>query len=514
MRPAFDLRTCLSKLAHHYNKTATVPTSVWSKKTIVDIHQIYTRLSWVKEEQTPAGTMQSELKHYSDLFTANKNGVTPKRIIVQGETGIGKSTFVKKLLVDWVEVYEGTGNEQTSALRNFELAVAVNLKEFSKCQNLSDFIRLSNVFSKEENYMTEGLVDYITNNQEKVLLILDGYDEHPSGRDSYIYDIFCGNSLKRCCVLITTRNSKADELKGSEDLCAEITGFSEEDRRDFMRRLLSNNEMLELDRGLRKRNLVEFTRFPLFLLFFCLLYKEKRFPSTKTDLFTCIIQSMLVHRHGKQAPLEDVEITSFKETLVEIGNVALQSLLKGDLFECNQLSDSVRCDESFSIGLHKVTKYSESIQPLVKVSFIHKSIQEYLAGLFLVHSMREGRNLDEFGVKPDECSALDTVFQFVCGLWKESGLTALSHSMSLRTTDPPQKLSYSRPGPEQETDTPQNAVNEIWRKLYSFGDAESKSDFSRTSFEFDCLGGSYFFQDHFLMTFRSRQKVRSLPRIY
>lgn len=127
--------------------------------------------------------------------------------------------------------------------------------------------------------------------------------------------------------------------------------------------------------------------------------------------------------------------------------------------------------------------------------------------------MREGRNLDEFGVKADECFALDNVFQFVCGLWKESGLTAWSHSMSLRTTDPLQKLSYSRPGPEQETDTPQSVVNEIRRKLYSFGDAESKADFSRTSFEFDCLGGSYFFQDHFLMTFRSRQKVQSLPRI-
>ena len=77
-----------------------MPTSVWCKKSVVDIHQIYTRLSWVKEEQTPAGTTQSELKHYSDLFTANKEGDIPKRILVQGQTGIGKSTFVKKLLVD------------------------------------------------------------------------------------------------------------------------------------------------------------------------------------------------------------------------------------------------------------------------------------------------------------------------------------------------------------------------------------------------------------------------------
>ena len=193
MKP-FDFKSCRSKLEDHYQKTASVPTSVWSKKAVVDIHQIYTRLSWVKEEQTPAGTTHSELKHYTELFTANKNGVIPKRILVQGQTGIGKSTFVKKLLVDWVEVNKGTGDEQAAVLKNFELVVAVNLKEVSKCQSLEDVITLSNVFAKEDKYMTGGLMNYITNNQEKVLLIFDGYDEYRSGCDSEIYGIFRGNS--------------------------------------------------------------------------------------------------------------------------------------------------------------------------------------------------------------------------------------------------------------------------------------------------------------------------------
>ena len=68
-----------------------MPTSVWSKRSVVDIHQIYTRLSLVKEEQTPAGTTQSELKNYTDLFTANKSGVIPKRILVRGQTGTNRN---------------------------------------------------------------------------------------------------------------------------------------------------------------------------------------------------------------------------------------------------------------------------------------------------------------------------------------------------------------------------------------------------------------------------------------
>ena len=131
------MKSCRSKLAEHYKRTATVPTSVWSKTSAVDIHLIFTRLSWVKEEQTPAGPLRSELNHYTDLFTVNKNGVVPKRILVQGQTGIGKSTFVKKLAVDWAELDDvTTGDKQKDILKKFELLVVVNLKEVSKIQSL------------------------------------------------------------------------------------------------------------------------------------------------------------------------------------------------------------------------------------------------------------------------------------------------------------------------------------------------------------------------------------------
>ena len=242
----------------------------------------------MKENQTPAGTTQSELKHYSDLFTANKNGVIPKRILVQGQTGIGKSTFVKKLLVDWVEVNKAAGDEQAAVLKNFELVVAVNLKEVSKCQSLKDVITLSNVFAKEDKYMTEGLVDYISNNQEKVLLIFDGYDEYRCGRNSEIYEIFSGNSLRSCCVLMTTRISKANELRGGEDLHAEITGFSEVDRNDFMRRFLNSEEVRKLKNHLYERKLNELAKSLYFFCFSVLCGKRGNQNTFKKLKLNCI----------------------------------------------------------------------------------------------------------------------------------------------------------------------------------------------------------------------------------
>ena len=502
---SFDLNSCRRKLEDHYQKTATVPTSVWSKKSVVDIHQIYTRLSWVKDEQTPAGTTQSELKHYCDLFNANKNGAIPKRILVQGQTGIGKSTFVKKLLVDWVEVNKKTGDEKAAVLKNFELVVAVNLKEVSKRQSLKNVISFSNVFANEDKYMTEGLVDYIVNNQEKVLLIFDGYDEYRCGCNSEIYEIFNGKSLRNCRVLITTRISKADELRGGEDLQAEITGFSEVDRNDFMRRFLSDDEVSNLRKHLYERKLNELAKVPLLLLFLCTLWtkgQSKHFPKTKTKLYLDIIEFVLNHSHSKQSSPRYVEVASFKDILSEMGKVALQGLLNDDhLFEYNQLSDSVRCDESVFIGLLQITEYSETVRPVGLVSFIHKSIQEFLAAWYVTHRcIPEGRNLGEIGVKLEECMALENVFQFICGLSKDGPSTVSRHLKSVRIADPSLDLSKAIPDVENETDEPLSGVTDRQEKfrdlvLFSFAEVKSEAEFSSSCL--DSLGSILLVSDSF-----------------
>ena len=547
MKP-FDLTTCRSKLEDHYLKTSTVPTSVWCKKAVVDIHQIYTRLSFVKDpEKTPAGTTQSEptsfpgvsptrpterefslsrsvgrvgenpgnkvaseLKHYSDLFTANKNGVIPKRILVQGQTGIGKSTFVKKLLVDWIDVNEGNGDEQAAVLKNFELVVAVNLKEVSKCQSLVDVIRNSNVFANEDKYMTEGLVDYISNNQEKVLLIFDGYDEYRMGCNSEIYEIFHGNSLRSCCVLITTRISKADELRGGEDLHAEIIGFSKVDREDFMRRFLNSEDVSELEDHLDKKDLDQLAKVPLLLLFFCILWRKgqsKSFPKSKTKLYVDIVQFILNHSHSKKTAdktktKQYVELKSYKEILSEIGKVALQSLLKDDhLFEYSQLSDSVRCDESVFIGLLQITEYSENLRPVGLVSFIHKSIQEFLAAWYISYRcIPEGGNLAEIGDKFEECMALEDVFPFVCGLSQDGALATFRYLKSVRMSDPSLDLSKTVPDEGSETDAPLSDVTDCQRKFSdlvsnAFEEVESKAELSRACL--DSLGSILLVSDSF-----------------
>ena len=535
----FDVNTCRSKLAEHYKRTATVPTCVWSKKSPVDMKQIYTRLTWVKEEQSPEGSSKPELNHYTDVFNENEDGYAPNRILVQGETGIGKTTFVKKMGLDWAELVDertigkhqdsrtrygaesvSQGCEESSRnrmkreesvkvskdevnpLKRFELVLAINLKEVSKYSSFRDVVCRSNIFPEEDTAMAEQLISYITHNQEKVLLVFDGYDEYRCGTTSDIYKIFMGSKLRNCCVLITTRISKAGDLLGEfKAVRAEITGFSEEDREAFMCKMLGGEtEADQLVCHLYKEGLFELARVPLLLLFFCTLWKKgkvKSFPETKTKLYYTIVQYVLDHNQGKSSPDDFHRIGKYEDFLVEIGKVALECLLKDDhVFEFDQLSASISCEESRFIGLLQVTEFSENLRPARLVSFIHKSIQEFLAAWYITYKcVPKGDlgDLKECTRSIEDCQVFENVFQFICGLSDDGAHKVFELMATVR-------ISYSKldlfelSAFERELDwNPYHGTNFMYetfmRLLYkSFHEVQSKSKLLNHWFE--CAGGT------------------------
>ena len=536
----FDVDICRTKLAQHYKRTATVPTSVWSKKSTVDMQQIYTRLTWVKEEQTPEGLSKPELNHYTDVFNENENGYALNRILVRGETGIGKTTFVKKMGLDWAELVDertidkhqdaGTryGAEKSvsqscveplrnrmktaesvkvnevevNPLERFELVLAINLKEVSKYSSFRDVVCRSNIFPEEDTAMAEQLISYITYNQEKVLLVFDGYDEYRCGIDSEIYEIFMGMKLRNCCVLITTRISKADDL-----LCefkavhAEITGFSEEERGAFMCEMLgSETEADQLERHLGEEGLFELARVPLLLLFFCTLWKKGKvnsFPETKTKLYYAIVQYVLDHNQGKSSPAHFHKIGKYEDILVKIGKVALECLLKDDhVFEFDQLSALINCEESRFIGLLQITEFSENLRPAGVVSFIHKSIQEFLAAWYITYRcVPEGDlgDLKECTRSIEGCRVFENVFQFICGLSDDGAHKVFEHMATVRVSNSKLDLLKTHSGIELEVDFNYHDIllmNGIFMELLykSFHEVQSKSELLNNWFE--CAGGT------------------------
>ena len=466
----------------------------------------------MKQEQTTAGPSQKELNHYTKMFTEKtKNGVVAKRILVQGETGIGKTTFVKKLLVDWSNLEEAKmGEEQKDALRKFDLVLAVNLKEVSECQTLGEVISRSRLFPKNDKKSVDDLLCYIEENHDKVLLVFDGYDEYRTGNkaeerygsrgNSPIFEIFHGDILRECTVLVTTRSSRADEIRGPADIQAEINGFNMPDRKDFMRKMLdSQTEVDGLLHFLQKSELNDLARVPLLSLFFCLLWKREKeklmeLTERKAKLYQAIVKLILQHSHRRHSCSKTSELKETNdEILAEIGKVALAGLLKGDLvFEFGELSEKVRGEVN---GLFQFSKYGPSQEPMETVSFIHRSIQEYLAAWYLIYICVPKGNLGEIGqhaATMENCVALENVFQFVCGLSDEGAVKVLEHLKSVRISDPTLDLSKTIPDVETETEEPPCDVTDRHERFSNlihncFREVQSKSEL--LSQLLDCTGG-------------------------
>ena len=644
------METFQRKLAEHYQKTAKVPTTVASSTCQVDFHQIYTRLSWVKDEQTSSGSSQDEQSHYSSIFSEKtQNGAVPKRILVQGETGIGKTTFVKKLLVDWsnlvdaeikeakkeedtlkkfndeeftsrkddedkvedskesssddkdsegnsgngammdeiqgdalnmvngddVEIGKGDGDiveeteesriddesrqgdedisedteesctddesrqsdedvledtdesnadnkdldedsqddakmdeEQKDALRKFKLLVAVNLKEVSECQTLKEVVSGSHLFPMEEESSVDDLLCYIYKNQDKVLLVLDGYDEYRTGSNtkvqcgsrinSPIYNIFHGTDLTDCTILVTTRSSRADVLQGSADVQVKITGFNISERKAFMRKMLdSGTQLNDLLSFIEANNLDDLARVPLMTHFFCLLEKEEKkrieFAKRTTKLYQAIMEHILQYGHRKHSASQVSKLNEdyYEEILAEIGKVALAGLLKGDLvFKYGQLPEKVRSEESVIVGLFQVSKYAQSLESMEMIPLI----RDYLVAWYVTFRCVPDGNfggIEQYARTLEDCLSLTNVFQFICGLSDDGAVKVFQHLTSVRMSDPTLDFSKTTSDVEDETDVPMCDVTERHEMfsamvLDSFFEVQSRNELFRLCLDCTC----------------------------
>ena len=210
----------------------------WDESSAVHIDDLYTTLSWVRDDRKPSGVTQEELRDYTDIFKGDKHHPNPKRLLVYGRPGIGKTTFSKKTAFDW-------SRQRKEILKKFDVVLLIKLRDVCELKDVSDFLRASKLLAGDE--VADDVYEYILRNQEKVLLILDGYDEYFfSGENSPVGDIWEGSELSLVHVIITTRKEKADKLIAPSHVQFEINGFKSDGQvRTFASKLLEDEERVQ-----------------------------------------------------------------------------------------------------------------------------------------------------------------------------------------------------------------------------------------------------------------------------
>ena len=330
---------------------------------------------------------------------SDKDEKKPVRfILVEGPPGIGKSTFAWEVCRRWNEI---------ESLRNYHTVVLLKLREkwVLNATKLSDLFRypfqpeLSQILA-QELHDTNGC---------NLLLVLDGFDEvsHSFHKTSVIKSILCRQLLPECTIILTTRPSAKHTLESvcqpPVDKHVEIIGFTEEERVRYITEVFSKEPKLQVN-FLKYMFLVPHIKSMMYIPLNCAIiaqvYYESQqsshhlaIPRTRTQLYKALTHSLLA-RHMKM-----------KESNREYLGMLPEGLNKEDMEKFKVLTKFAF--DSYHTGWSKkVTFFKEDIpEGLVHFgfmnestemyagkeveqtfSFLHLSLQEYLAAWHLAHS--------------------------------------------------------------------------------------------------------------------------------
>ena len=383
----------------------------------------------MRDHRKPSGVTQEELEDYTDMFKGK-----PTRMLVYGRPGIGKTTFCKKAAYDWSKALR-------EILMNFCILLLIKLRDVCDVENIRDVLRASKLLASDGPISVDSLYDYIINNQDKVLLILDGYDEYSCVKEhSPILAIWKGEQLRDCHVIVTTRQLKCDELRGPSHVQLEIQGFkSWERKRTYARKFLaSEKDRDEFMLYLEEKDLGDMAEIPLLLLMLCILWKEKHhegLPKLRAHIFTQFIQTMLDHKGEIQQPMPFQKVTSTeaREDLSNLGKVAFEALLQDRLYvRCSELPGNIsRSFQKLSeVGLFQIVNLT-SLNPEKGAYFIHKSVQEFLAAWHIKEEVLSNKGESTPSLSKvesfEKIVKMSEVLKFACELSTEAACAVFRH---------------------------------------------------------------------------------------
>ncbi|XP_036420381.1 protein NLRC5-like isoform X2 [Colossoma macropomum] len=328
-----------------------------------------------------------------------------RTVITQGVAGMGKSICVQKFILDWAE-----GEEYQDIKFIFPLPFReLNLKKEN--QSLMDIIYF---FFPE----TQGLR---FSDKYKVMFIFDGLDEcqlplafHENATlynastsaplDVVMTNLIKGNLLPSALIWITTRPAAASKIRAEFiDRVTELRGFSDEQKDEYFRKRINDqNQANKIIKHIREsRSLHIMCHIPVFCWISATVLQKilegsenKETPKTLTEMYACFLIFQAVQGNVKYSGKNALDTPWDKKGILSLGKLAFQHLEENSLiFYTGHL-------EACGIDPSKMSVYSglctqETVRFLGTVySFVHLSIQEFLAALFAYISLRnEDKNV-------------------------------------------------------------------------------------------------------------------------
>ncbi|XP_036417461.1 uncharacterized protein LOC118801314 [Colossoma macropomum] len=318
------------------------------------------------------------------------NSVRPKAVILQGNSGSGKSLTAQKILYDW-------------AIGNL-FAGIFDIVFHLRCSELNDIVE--DISLVELLNCSEEMAQILKKTPERVLFLVDGFDELrlslpkkplPVKADikarpgAVLSSLLRGCMLNESFLLVTTRSiaaKKLGKLLKHTQRFTEIMGFSENGIQQYFQKFFENNEHCRQMYEEVKANgtLYSACSSPVMCWLVCSVFKEKSkmskrmsksgFRST-TSIFVDFVFILLEHH------CQGLTESQQRGLLKDLGQLAHKGILKGRvLFQRNKVPETIlNVLDSTRIPFLCTFHYKDRINVKEMFSFMHLSFQEFFAAL-------------------------------------------------------------------------------------------------------------------------------------
>lgn len=366
----------------------------------------------------------------------------PKRILIRGPAGVGKSTICKRIASKY---------QKNEALRGgFEWVLWIPLSRLELAGGIKEFFYQEYFqFTERGKEMADKLYDRIFGvDRLKTLLILDGWDETHGDTEHKVALIPRIANYHQ--VIMTSRlGGSSSKNVDPFDLKLDVLGFSNHIICEYLNKL-GPNDAKDIEKLFEKhRYIQELAKLPLCLDMICYSWHElKQSTFSRTPTLTMLYQ-VLVHklwqkdiptlgkRDANNSPLTDFTLRAIRdhdrlERLVQTENEFLGRLAffltkeKRTTFDHSTIDQVIRQMEknggpklpiSFESNLSKLSLLQVyGSGPRASYSFIHLTIQEYFAAYWLI---RDEKQLD-MSIRRD-AGSFELTWTFVAGLLQSKG---------------------------------------------------------------------------------------------